>query len=64
MTQYRAHHLFYFKCKLCRKDKRQSVKEEVAKMGICRKCKKIDPRQAVLFDLKEYEKNERENRTY
>lgn len=50
---YEHRNIFFFKCKLCGKKRRSSLKEKNANEGKCAKCRRgetgIDPRQTSLL---------------
>lgn len=51
--KYEHRNIFYFKCSLCGKKRRSSLKEKKARDGMCAKCLRgesgVDPRQTSLL---------------
>lgn len=51
--KYEHRNIFYFRCTLCGKKRRQSLKEKKARDGVCSKCLRgeggVDPRQTSLL---------------
>lgn len=51
--KYEHRNIFYFKCSLCGKKRRSSLKEKKAREGKCAKCLRgesgVDPRQTSLL---------------